>query len=64
MTHTLPHIRSTQSTQLDYVPLVKQKTASMLLKSTPELVGKYRLTKTLGQGSYGKVKCKLDYRII
>lgn len=27
--------------------------------SGPEIVGRYRLTKTLGQGSYGRVKCKL-----
>ena len=26
--------------------------------SGPEMVGQYRLTKTLGQGSYGRVKCK------
>jgi len=40
-------------------PLIKtsKKNAS---SSCPEMVGPYRLTKTLGQGSYGRVKRKLS----
>lgn len=36
-------------------PRVKQPTV--------EMVGKYRLTRTLGQGAYGRVKCKSLLRI-
>ncbi len=36
----------------------KKQSSLTLPKVTPLYIGDYRLTKTLGQGSYGKVKCK------